>query len=402
MKGRNPSSIVSRLVALGATATATEFELVDNKPPTEFRIFRAGVNTSDKGDFVFDDEAAAMVMSAYAKKANTLTMDYEHQALADPPIEAPASAYSWTPEVRNGELWATNVKWTERAAGMIEAREYTRFSPAFFHDRKTMRVQKILNMALTNVEALDGIEPLMAASATTTTAGEIPMAKKMQCKACLKALKAPTDDEDGDEVMCTACGATARLNAVVGLKASAHESELTGELAALAGLRTNVIALTGEKTAAAALGTIEAWKTKALGYDKLAAESAERETATLSANFKVSLDALSTNGQVEPAKRAEFEILALKFGAGRPSQAGVEFLTSLAATLPKKVTTTATTETTDPAARVTLSPVALNVASQMKLDPADVALFRSDRPAWEKKQREAATRSSVPITVTAK
>lgn len=344
MKGRNQNSFGARLAALGATATATEFELVDNKPPTEFRIFRAGVNTSDKGDFIFDDESAAMVMAAYAKKANTLTMDYEHQALADPPIEAPASCYSWKPEVRNGELWATDCKWTERAYGLIAAREYTRYSPAFFHDRKTMRVQKILNMALTNVEALDGIEPLMAASATTTTAGERPMAKKMQCKACLKALKAPTDEDDGDEVMCTACSAPARLGAVVGLKATATEADLTTELASLSGLRTNVIALTGEKTLPAALGVIQAWKTKADGYDALATEKAAGELAALTARLNSELDKAATDGKVPPAGKDSLRAAVLKMGAGKVTSDGLEWLTAHVAALPKLVSTQETAQ----------------------------------------------------------
>jgi phage I-like protein len=352
VKQASVASIRSRITALGAVATASPLELANEQPPTEFRIFRAGANTSDKGTFIFDDDAAEAVMSAYAKKASTLTMDYEHQALADPPIEAPASCYSWTPEVRNGELWATNVKWTPRASGLIAAREYTRFSPAFFHDPKTMRVQKILNVALTNVEALDGIEPLMAASATSPT-GDRPMAKKMQCKACLKALKAPTDDNDGDEVMCTACGAAPKMLSIVGLKATATDHELVTELSAIAGFRTQALALTGQASLPAALGTIEGWKKKADGYDVLAAESEKAQATALRAELTTVLDNGAKEGKVPGVAgiagtvRASLEKGALGVGGGKPSREGIEWLTAIIAAMPKVVSTEGATAPVD-------------------------------------------------------
>lgn len=402
------------------------FELTDSEPPTEFRIFRAGVNTSDKGPFLFDDLAAESVMAAYAKKAATLTMDYEHQALSDPPIEAPASCFSWKPEVRNGELWATDVKWTERAYGMIKAREYTRFSPAFFSDPKTGRVLRILNVALTNLEALDGIEPLMAASVTAPNE-EMPMAtKSMKCKACMKSLKAPTDEDDGDDVMCTACGAANRLGAVVGLKAGATEAEITGEIAGLTSLRTNVfgltetqaaaaaitkiqdwkakadageaekiklsaiITLTGQATHPAALGIIEGWKSKAAAYDQLKAQTDEAETVALRTGLTTILDTGVKEGKIVPAKRAGFEQRALALGGGKPSKDGIEWLTALVADLPQTIKTGEVpgADPSDPAVVVALTAAELEATKRRGQDPA-LALKAKQHIVNMSKQRAA-------------
>lgn len=341
MKGLQHTGFAARMAALGATVTASPLDLADDKPPTEFRVFRAGVNTSLKGDFLFDEAAAETVMAAYARHGATLTMDYEHQALADPPIEAPASCYSWVPEVRNGELWATNIKWTPRAHGLIQSREYNRFSPAFLHDPKTMRVRYVLNLALTNVEALDGTEPLMAASATNT-AGDRPM-KKMQCKACLKALKAPTDDNEGDEVMCTACGAAPKMLSIVGLKATSTEHELVTELSAIAGFRTQAMTLTGQATILAALGTIEGWKKKADGYDVLAATAETQQATALRAELTSVLDAGAKDGKVpgvagvKGTVRESLEQAVLSIGGGKVTRGGIEWLTAHIAAAPKVV-----------------------------------------------------------------
>jgi len=195
----------------------------EGKAPTEFRIFSAGVNTSDKGDILFDDAAAKSVMAAWAKKAAPLTMDYEHQAAADPPVKALAAAYSWTPEVRNGELWATNIGWTDEARQEIESRKYNYFSPLFLSDPKTKRVLKVINLALTNTPALDGLQPLIAASAAR---GDDPM----KCKACKSTIK------DDDDTYCEDCfgkGAkamTAATATAIGLRADVTDAVVIEEV----------------------------------------------------------------------------------------------------------------------------------------------------------------------------
>lgn len=328
--------------------TVTPMDLADSvegqpvEPPTEFRIFKAGINTSDKGNFVFDEKAALAVMAAYAKKANTLTMDYEHQALADPPIEAPASCSSWSPEVRKGELWATNVKWTPRAAGLIAAKEYSRFSPAFLHDPKTMRVLRILNVALTNLEALDGVNNLIAASQTSP--GELQM-KTLACAKCTATLKAPVDDEDGDEMYCKTCsvaGATATkasLLTLVGLKATTPDAEIPVELSAIAGFGASIMTLTGQTSRPAALGVIEAWKANAAEVAQLRAATAAAEETRIRTEFDSAINGAVAAGKVPPTEKDSLVALM-----GKPTADSLSKLTAYLSARTVVVSTTATAQ----------------------------------------------------------
>lgn len=135
------------------------------KLPTEFRLFARGTNRTKKGDFLFDDAAAKAVQ----RNADTwgladgYSLDYQHDALnaAIPGHERIAAGW-FKPEVRNGELWATNVRWTPRAAKALSEREFRYVSPTFRHEGG--RVVELINVALTNTPATHGIAPLVAAS----------------------------------------------------------------------------------------------------------------------------------------------------------------------------------------------------------------------------------------------
>lgn len=138
-------------------------------PPTEFRIFRAGVNDSTKGSVTFDAEAAKAVMAAWKDYGNDLPVDYAHamiQGLAVDPALAGKAAGWFDLEVRDGELWAVNVRWTEAAAEALTAKEYRYISPAFYTD-KDGRVVELVNVALTNIPATKDQDALVAASRET-------------------------------------------------------------------------------------------------------------------------------------------------------------------------------------------------------------------------------------------
>lgn len=365
------------LEALGGLSNALELGQ-DNEPPTEFRIFRAGLNTSDKGNFMFDTEAARSVMAAFAKKGTALTMDYEHMAASDPPQIAPASASSWLPEIRNGELWATNVNWTPRAREMIKAREYTRFSPLFFHDPKTMRVLRVLNCALTNVEALDNVQPLVAASNNPVPQGDRPM-KKMACKACLKALKAPTDDDDGDEVTCTACsGATGtKMLTAIGLRVDVSDQVALAELSGLTSFRSTVMGLTGKGTAAEALGVIAGWKANGEELTALRARVEEGEAKQLRAEFDGVIETASKEGKLSPAEGQSLGATMLKLTGGKVTKEAIEGLKAHVATLGKKVTTDPTKER--PGGSAVLTSEDVQIAKAMGNDPKDVEKYKTSQ-----------------------
>ena len=109
---------------------------------------------------------AIVALSRHRRKKGTQMMcDFYHNSLsgsADPLAGIAAAWYDL--EVRNGaELWAINVKWTERSTDFMAADEIRHFSPAFAYD-KNGYVTDFINLALTNIPAMDENKPLMAAS----------------------------------------------------------------------------------------------------------------------------------------------------------------------------------------------------------------------------------------------
>jgi phage I-like protein len=137
-----------------------------DEPPTAFRIFAAGPNESTKGTFLFDESAAAQVMAEYQAHGIDLMIDYDHFSLAaavvDPAHSGKAAGW-FNLEVRDGELWAVNVRWTPPAAESLKRKEWRFMSPAFSVDSSD-RITAVTNVAITNLPATRRLQPLMAAS----------------------------------------------------------------------------------------------------------------------------------------------------------------------------------------------------------------------------------------------
>lgn len=152
-----------------ARVTALSIAIAGDAPPSEFRIFAAGANETVKGTFVFDEAAAKSVMAEYEAHGIDLPLDYDHAMLGtdrsvDPALSGKAAGW-FELEVRNGELWAVNVRWTPPAAEALQRKEWRFMSPAFQAD-ESGRVMSLLNVAITNLPATRRLEPLMAASVT--------------------------------------------------------------------------------------------------------------------------------------------------------------------------------------------------------------------------------------------
>lgn len=109
-------------------------------------------------------------MDEYAAHGIDLMIDYDHGAMAGAPVDPAMSgrAAGWfQPEIRNGELWAINVKWTPAADAALRAKEWRFMSPAFATSEG--RVTRLLNVAITNLPATRNLQPLMAANAKGKT-----------------------------------------------------------------------------------------------------------------------------------------------------------------------------------------------------------------------------------------
>lgn len=378
---------VRGLAALAARPTIGLPESEDGEPPKEMRLLASGLNRTQKGDFVFDEQSAADVMAFWRENGIDLEFDYEHQALVDPPIEAPASCW-WDPEIRDGELWATNMRWTDRAAARIRAKEYRYWSPALNFDRDTMRVTAVINCALTNLPATKDIAPLIAASAT---AKENTMDPKDKEIADLKAqLAAKTSEcegltaklsifEDSDRTTCT----------VLGLSATAPRAERFATTNALVTLRGSLLEATGQKDVPAALGTINAWKSEAAQVATLkaqqaqmAAEAATRADAEAAADMEKAFEEGVAAGKLPKSPdhemRTTLRTMVLAVGGGKPSKDGVAMLRADIKARSQFVTVTPTPGDTG-GSKGALSPERMQIATMFGRKPADVIAFEAKR-----------------------
>lgn len=140
---------------------------VGQAPPSEFRLFVPGWNQSEKGSFLFDETAAQSVMTSYQECGVDLPMDLEHQMLkpgtsADPTAR---DARGWFKlELRNGELWAVDVRWTSDGAARVTEKRQRYVSPAFEIDLDSNRITKVFNVALVSMPATHQTPALIAAS----------------------------------------------------------------------------------------------------------------------------------------------------------------------------------------------------------------------------------------------
>ncbi len=131
-------------------------------PAGEFRA--ADGRPKDAPHWFIDAELAAAIIADFEARQNDTVIDYEHQTMLTADNGQPAPAAGWFSQLewRDGGLWAVDVRWTMRATGMIDGGEYKYISPVFTYDKKTGAIKSLLNAALTNNPALDGMEAVAA------------------------------------------------------------------------------------------------------------------------------------------------------------------------------------------------------------------------------------------------
>lgn len=157
--------------------------------PSEFRIFKAGLNDTSKGKVLFDAVAAQAVMASYAQHGVELMIDLNHDSLEELPaaMRSDASdARGWFAlELRGGELWATNVRWTPDGEERLRSRKQRYISPAFTHDTLTngqLRPLALINAALCAMPATHNATPLVATLDVKLRAADWLRKIKMQPK----------------------------------------------------------------------------------------------------------------------------------------------------------------------------------------------------------------------------
>lgn len=180
---------------------------------SEIQLMPAGVFRAVDGrpegidGWHLDAEVASRWLAELKARQSKFVIDYEHQTLHAVDNGQPAPAAGWFTgaglELRDGALWATDVEWTDKARAAIEAGEYRYISPVFAHDDDGT-VTDLLNAALTNSPAIDGMREVLAAAASQFAQQEHPV----DPKEIRKALGLAEDAKDTDVL--AACQAIAK------------------------------------------------------------------------------------------------------------------------------------------------------------------------------------------------
>lgn len=293
--GRKKRGTITPRRAAGTASLSFTLVLDRDAPPAEFRIFKAGVNDSEKGSFLFDEKAAAMVMAAFQKHGVDRMVDLEHLSIdPDAPNFDPDARAWFRLELRDGELWAVDVKWTPDGVRRLTEKTQRFISPTFTFDRDG-RITKLFNIALTAMPATHGTPELVAARVeldpkqTRKLAGMLPTDLVMQAIEALAEGNAEAAMNILKQVIAAAAGATAE-EAPPAEEAPAEGEELAGTeeeslqdeeeetVAATAKLRE----ITGKATLAEAVEDIAAWRKSHLSLEANR-EKTEADRAALDA-----------------------------------------------------------------------------------------------------------------------
>lgn len=143
-----------------ANTYITNVILPEGEPPKELHLLKYGETETTEGKYNLNESGADKVIQTFNKRKLKLYFDYDHKSL-DPKSAEEGKAAGWFDLVKKEDgIWATNIKWTETAAKYITNREYSYFSPVIKTDKYNF-VQRLINVALTNLPATDNLEPLM-------------------------------------------------------------------------------------------------------------------------------------------------------------------------------------------------------------------------------------------------
>jgi len=250
----------ARLRALGAHTIDVAVD--GEAPPSEFRLFKAGENETTKGTFIFDAEAARAVMAAAAQRDGVdYPIDLEHLSLESTDSRGfDPDARGWFQlAVRNGELWAVNVRWTPDGQRRLSERTQRYVSPAFTVDDED-RVTEIVNVALVAMPATHGTPALVAANRRShapmsKTAKDIKTQLAVRVALARQKITKLADGDTGGDSAPSGKFAAVQAAANGASEALAALESVTGVDEAMGALDAALAAVKAFEDAAAAMGS---------------------------------------------------------------------------------------------------------------------------------------------------
>lgn len=126
--------------------------------PEYIRVLPLGYVSSEKGDFIVDEDGFQRIHNRMKRRAIDIVIDYEHQTLKDVP--APAAGWIKDLVLKENGVFA-KVQWTEKAKEYLKNKEYKYLSPVVFVKKKDHKVEQLHSVALTNCPAINGMIPII-------------------------------------------------------------------------------------------------------------------------------------------------------------------------------------------------------------------------------------------------
>lgn len=127
-------------------------------------------NDGSSAEFFMDRAGFDAIMEHVERRGVEIVFDYEHQTASPDrkPKDGLAKAAGWIKptalEWVEGEGMYANVDWNPAAAKMIAEKEYKYYSPVMDIDKETGRPFRLYSVALTNVPAMNDIQPIAASA----------------------------------------------------------------------------------------------------------------------------------------------------------------------------------------------------------------------------------------------
>lgn len=122
--------------------------------PDRIRILPVGRISSEKGDFVVDEESYNAMKAEMQRRGIDIVIDYEHQTLEG--VQAPAGGWvkdlDYTPEAIEAK-----VEWTPKAQEYLKNKEYRYLSPVVLTRKSDNKAVALHSLALTNTPAINGM-----------------------------------------------------------------------------------------------------------------------------------------------------------------------------------------------------------------------------------------------------
>lgn len=126
--------------------------------PGHIMVLPLGHVSSEKGDFIVDEESFRMIQGNMQRRAVDIVVDYEHQTLTN--SQAPASGWIKRLVLKNDGIYAA-VEWTNRAKDYLRNKEYRYLSPVVLVRKSDRKVSQLHSIALTNTPAINGMVPIV-------------------------------------------------------------------------------------------------------------------------------------------------------------------------------------------------------------------------------------------------